>query len=227
MSTSPIVIILQTWERTEYALATIAAARRNLVYDGPLVWFVTDDGSRREHLDAVMTALGDASVAGLHSAREGYGACANAAWWAACQVSHLTLWLEDDWALRGPLDLRPWAALLEGRADIGMVRSGHLNEFMRGTTTAHEGRMYWKLDHVSAHPGTPIFTGHPSLRHIRYRDAYGEYPVMLPPGETELHYNLAYERLPGPAIVWPCDLGIWGAWDHIGGVKTENWQVAP
>ena len=41
----PIVIVLQTWERTDCALRTIAAARQYLRYPD-VRWYVADDGSR-------------------------------------------------------------------------------------------------------------------------------------------------------------------------------------
>src|SRR6476469_7538907 len=100
----PITVILQTYKRTDVALRTIVAARRNLRYGGLLRWYVADDGSPSAHVDAVLEAVGG-HLWGYHSQRRGYGANANAAWDAADQASVLTLWLEDDWELRQPLDL--------------------------------------------------------------------------------------------------------------------------
>jgi hypothetical protein len=77
--TEPITIILQTFKRTDVALRTIVAARQYLHYPD-LRWYVADDGSPREHVDAVIEALGDAPIIGLHTERRGYGANANTAW---------------------------------------------------------------------------------------------------------------------------------------------------
>ena len=164
----PIIVVLQTWERTDVALRTIAAAKTYLRYGGDLLWYVADDGSRPEHYEAVLAAVG--TVWGAHSVRRGYGANCNAAWAAANQRSALTLWLEDDWELRQPLDLYPYACLLMETAEIGLVRLGCLNLDIRGRTWAHGGLVYWKLDREPHIPGTPVFTGHPSLRHRRYRE---------------------------------------------------------
>ena len=218
----PIVIIFQTWERTDVALRTITAARAHLRYPD-LRWYVADDGSRPGHVAAVGEALDGAHVIGWHSERLGYGATANRAVAAAEQVSDLLLFLEDDWELREPLDLWQYAALLMESAEIGMVRLGNLNLDIRGRTWAHGGNVYWKLDREPHIEGTPVFTGHPSLRHRRYHQAYGDYPEGLIPGDTELAY--AYQFRLGapdaPAIVWPADYPASGYFGHIGQVKTE------
>ena len=66
------------------------------------------------------------------------------------------------------------------------------------------------------------FTGHPSLRHARYRAAYGDYPVGLGPGDTELAYAYQYRVGDGPRIVWPQGYPTGGLFGHIGEVKTET-----
>lgn len=219
----PIVIILQTYRRTDVALRTVAAARAFLRYP-ELYWYVADDGSPAAHVDAVLAALGDASVAGWHTQRRGYGGNANAAWDVAGKVGALTLWLEDDWELRAPLDLYPYAALLMEREDVAMVRLGYLNPGLRAQSIAHgpHHQMYWAFDREPAHGHEIVFTGHPSLRHRRYREAYGDYPTRLPPGETELAYAYRFRIGSGPAIVWPADYPPGGMFHHIGSVKTED-----
>jgi GT2 family glycosyltransferase len=219
----PITIILQTWQRTDCAVRTIRAAREHLRYPD-LRWYVADDGSRPEHVDVVLAELADAPLVGWHSERLGYGATANRAIAAAEQIGVLYLFLEDDWALSQPLDLWPYAALLMERDEIGMVRLGVLNLDIRGRTWGHSGRLYWTLDKAPHLEGTPVFTGHPSLRHRRYREAYGEYPTGLGPGDTELAYAYQYRVGPpdAPGIVWPADYPSWGLFSHIGEVKTET-----
>lgn len=221
--TEPIVIILQTFKRTDVALRTIAAARANLRYGGNLLWYVADDGSPREHVETVLEAVGG-DLWGWHSERLYYGGNCNRAWAAANEHSALTFWLEDDWELQQPLDLYPYAALLMESHEVGMVRLGNLNLDMRARTWAHGGHVYWKLDREPHIEGTPVFAGHPSLRHRRYLDAYGYYPVIPNPGETELAY--AYQFRQGspdaPGIVWPADIGSGNLFGHIGSVKTET-----
>lgn len=219
----PITVILQTFKRTDCALRTIAAARRNLIYGGDLRWYVADDGSPPEHVAAVLEAVGG-DLLHYHSARRGYGANANVAWDAVNQVSALTFWLEDDWELRKPLDLYAYACLLMETHEVGMVRLGALNLDMRGRSWAHGGLVYWKLDREPHIEGTPVFTGHPSLRHRRYREVYGPYPEGLAPGDTELAYAYQFRWAPqdAPAIVWPADYPPQGYFGHIGSIKTET-----
>lgn len=217
----PIVIILQTYKRTECALRTIRAARTFLRYP-ELYWYVADDGSPDAHVDAVVAAA--SPIAGYHSARRGYGGNANAAWDAADAIGALSFWLEDDWELRAPLDLYQYACLLMESSEIGMVRLGVLNLDIRGRTWAHGGYVYWKLDREPHLEGTPVFTGHPSLRHRRYRQAYGNYPEGLSPGDTELAYAWQYRigSPDAPGIVWPTDYPQQGLFGHIGTQKTED-----
>jgi|ERR1051325_735329 hypothetical protein len=221
--TESIVIVLQTYKRTDYCLRTIAAAREYLRYPD-LRWYVADDGSSEGHVTTVLAALDGAPLVGWHSHRRGYGGNANVAWAAADSIGALTLWLEDDWELRAPLDLYPYAALLMETSEVGMVRLGVLNLDIRARTWAHSGRVYWKLDKEPHIEGTPVFTGHPSLRHKRYRDAYGWYPEGLGPGDTELAYAYQFRmgRQDAPGIVWPADYPSQGLWGHIGEVKTET-----
>lgn len=222
----PIVIILQTYKRTDVALRTIAAACARLAYQGDLHWYVADDGSPAEHVQRVRDELTfqEACVIGHHSERRGYGANCNTAWRMADATSPLTLWLEDDWELTAPLDLTHYADLLIEREEIGMVRLGILNIDIKGRTWGHAGHLYWTLDHIPHHDGTPVFTGHPSLRHVRYRDVYGWYPEGLSPGDTELAYAYQYRigAAAGPAILWPVDYPAYGLFGHIGIVKSET-----
>lgn len=219
----PIVVVLLTYARTDYAIRTIVAARQHLRYDGALLWYVADDGSDPQHVRLVQAWLDGVPRLGEHSLRRGYGGNANAAWLQADAVTPLTFWLEDDWELRQDLDLTPYADLLLARPEIGMVRLGVLNLDIRGRTWGHDGRVYWTLDRAPHHEGTPVFTGHPSLRHQRYHDAHGLYPEGLRPGDTELAYAYQFRMSAPetPGIVWPADLPAGGVFGHIGEVKTE------
>lgn len=222
--TTPIVIVLQTYKRTDYALPTIAAACRHLKYAGDLLWYVADDGSPAAHVEAVVSALHQhgANVLGVHSERSYYGGNCNKAFDAVKDTSPLAFWMEDDWVLSRDVDLWPYAALLMEREDIGMVRLGYLNTGIRGQTIGNNGRIYWMLDRQPVESHQLVFAGHPSLRHRRYWDAYGYYPVIANPGETELAYAYQFTVGSGPGIVWPVEWPQWGNFQHIGDVKTET-----
>lgn len=217
----PITIIFQTFRRTDYALATIAAARELLHYQGELRWYVADDGSDLPHWTAVLDALDGIDYPAGHTQRRGYGGNANAAWNAA--ESALTLWLEDDFELRQPLDLTPHAYTLMDCEDVGMVRLGYINGALLETPQTFGGRRYHTLPRYWPDTSFYAFTGHPSLRHIRYRLAYGDYPEGLAPGETELAYAFQYRAAAGgPRIVWPEGYPAEGYFAHIGRIKTED-----
>lgn len=220
----PIVIVLQTYRRTDVALRTIQAAHRHLRYGGDLLWYVADDGSPAEHYDAVLGALSalGATVAGQHSERRGYGGNCNVAWAAADAIGALTFWLEDDWELTRDVDLYPYAALLMERDDIGMVRLGYLGHGITAELDSHGGHLYWLINREPVKGSCYAFTGHPSLRHRRYYYAYGDYPVGHPPGETEVIYAHNYRFGDGPWIAWPAAWPELGYFSHIGTVKTET-----
>lgn len=221
--TAPVIIVLQTFERTEYALPTIAAARKNLRYPD-LRWYIADDSRNTEHGTAVRQALeGEHIIGSHHLPGVTYGENANGAWSGTAEYA-LTFWLEDDWVLTQPLDLYPYACLLMETAEVGMVRLGVLNLDIRGRTWAHGGRVYWKLDREPHLEGTPVFTGHPSLRHRRYLETYGPYPEGLGPGDTELAYAWQFRQgtPDAPGIVWPTEIGAGGLFGHIGKIKSED-----
>ena len=214
----PITIILQTFKRTAYALEAIAAAQQNLHYGGALRWYVADDGSPAEHWFKVMDAMPYGTE--FHSVRRGYGANANAAWEAV--QGELTFWLEDDFVLTQPLDLTPHAyALMESDA-LGVIRLGYIDGTKLEPAQTFAGRRYHTIPREWPDASFYAFTGHPSLRHARYRAAYGDYPVGLGPGDTELMYAYQYRVGSGPLIVWPEGYPTEGTFAHIGAVKTET-----
>ena len=189
---------------------------------------MADDGSPAEHWRAVNDALdaSGAAVIGGHSGRQGYGANANTAWQGTSIYGALTFWLEDDFMLTAPLDLTPHAyALMESEA-LGMVRLGYIDGAMLGPVQAFAGRRYHTLPRAWPDTSFYAFTGHPSLRHARYRAAYGDYPVGLTPGDTELGYAFQYRVGDGPLIVWSEGYPAGGYFAHIGAVKTETMLVS-
>lgn len=223
MSLQPITIVFLTYKRTEYALATIRGIFRHLKYHGDIHWYVADDGSDELHIRSVFDELAkhQANVMGYHSEHISYGAGANKAWRAANELSNLTFWLEDDWELNSDLDLTPYAKVLLDYEDVGMVRLGLLNQYMAGVSVGYGDRLYWRLERVATDNASPVFTGHPSLRHSRYRSMYGEYIENLGPGDTELAYAYRFRiATNGPCILWPAEAGQWGWFGHIGAIKS-------
>lgn len=212
----PILIILLTNGRKDYAIRTVRAACTYMAYPN-LYWYVAS-GRDESCMQAVIDCLHayDAKVWGYHNTTESpsYGKDANIAWDKSIDLTRLTFFLEDDWELRQPLDLRPYADLLMDREEFGMVRLGYLNIGMVGKTMGHAGHLYWWLHRESDE--AYVFTGHPSLRHWRFRHAYGPYTEGLRPGESELAYAWQFRTKPGPGILWPVENGVYGPFGHIG-----------
>lgn len=224
--TEPITVVLLTYERTEVAVRTINAATKHLQYPD-WNWFVADDGSSEEHVDAIMEALENSKrpVIGISHDRVSYGTGANRGVHAAFSYGNLVLMLEDDWELTRDLDLWKYAALLMERSDIGMVRMGYLNAGITGTAVGHQGNLYWALDdHESRTHSCFAFAGHPALMHKRFFDSRGYYPEKWQPGETELHMAWQVSERLEPRIVWPTELGSNGPWGHIGQIQSYEWN---
>ena len=222
MTDMPLVtVVLLTYERTEYALRTIDAMRRNWLYSNT-AWYVSDDGSRVAHIDAVLSALAGLTVWGHRSIRGSYGNSANHGWFASHEHGDLTLFLEDDWDLRAPFDVTPYVQLLSTHDNIGMVRLAHLPSNLNTRSVGYDGRMYLQMLAGQQY----AFSGNPALRHRRAREAWGAYPERLYPGDTELAYDLQVQQRGGPSIVWPLAVGEQGVFGHIGTVQSYKMPEA-
>lgn len=230
MNSLPRVAIgLVTYERTEMALMTIRSTLRNLEYPKENIgWYVADDGSRPEHMQAIMELLEQENqvIIGQHSERlrhEGQENTHHAGMgWNKClglchQWSDFVLWLEDDWDLDEPLVLAPYVDLLQSREDIGICTFRILTVGADLHTEGYAGQMYFRYDRSTQY----AFSGNPYLRHARYTTRYGWFAEDRNPGLMELHqddqYRLAME---GPWIWRPVRISQWGSWKHIGNIKT-------
>lgn len=124
--------------------------------------------------------------------------------------------------LTQPLDLTPHAYALMDSERMGMVRLGYIDGSKIESVQEFAGRRYHTIPRDWPDTSFYAFTGHPSLRHRRYREAYGDYPVGLGPGDTELAYAYQYRVGSGPLIVWPEGYPEQGYFAHIGQIKTET-----
>jgi len=218
-----VAIVLVTYARTEYAVRTAISVKNYLMYDGVTAWYVGDDGSTKEHLEAVTNAIGDSNIVGIHSedfvpGKQWPGKSWNRAWEAAHDWSDYILWLEDDWELSRPLDITPYTILLMENEKIGMIRLGHLAINLNMTSMGHNGIHYMQMWRNMQYG----FSGNPSLRHRRFADAYGPYNESVGPGDAELDYDTKWRNIEGPEIWWPVDLGGWGIFNHIGSEQSYH-----
>lgn len=224
--TRQLAIALITYRRTEYAVRTVRSVQEHLCFDGRVGWYIADDGSPAEHVQAVLTTLAagfgvdHCPVIGMHSERRGPGPNQNAAAAACYAWADQILWLEDDWILPERRDLTAYYDALQDEPSAGVIRLGYLGNGQRAEVDGINGRHYLRM-HRSAQYG---FCGHPQLRHRRWWDAYGPYPG---PGETagqcELALDWSYrfkhvER--ASDVLWPLDIPGWGIFQHIGTEKA-------
>jgi hypothetical protein len=215
-----VVALLVTYKRTELALRTVRGVKAFLDYPRDrLAWHIADDGSPVEHVNALLAECG-AGVTMTNAKRRGVGVSMNLGMAAALKRADYILWLEDDWELERPFDLRSCVKMLAETPDVGMVRLGYLSPGIWGEMIAGAGRLWWKLSKGS----TYTFVGHASLRHRRFHDAYGAYPEGLAPGATELHACGWFNGHEGPTVAVPAWTGEWGPFAHIGGESLKDVQ---
>lgn len=217
MNEWPLVIaLIITFKRTELAIRTIKAVKERLIYPN-LGWHIADDGSPNGHVSALREVIGS-DVPMTDAKRKGAGRSMNLGMRECLLRCSYILWLEDDWELIRPLDLRPCVKLLGQQEGIGMVRLAYLSPGLVGSLIQHSDQLWWCLDKGPQY----TFTGHAALRHAKFCKAYGDYKEGLAPGETELWMCQHFTDTDGPKIAVPADGGIYGYFAHIGGASLAN-----
>jgi hypothetical protein len=185
-----------------------------------LSWHVADDGSGREHQQALMDVIGDMPWTMTDAAQQGgTGYNRNVGLRAAFSRSPYVLHIEDDWKLGHRYNLKPAVCVLREYQDIGMIRLGYIEFGHHAKSVLLCDLVWWELQKDSGHGF--IFAGHPHLLHRRFHGAYGWYPHNLLPGATEAGFADKIIQTAGPKILYP----IWhfcGFFGHIGMVKAEE-----
>lgn len=222
----PIVIaLIITYRRLELALATIRSVREMVVY--PNIGFhIADDGSGAGYIQALLNEIGPSyhtTVSLTAQPSGGVGHNMNLGIETCLERADLWLHLEDDWALREPLDLTPCVELLVDDPNIGMVRLGRLSADLLGRSYSGAGKLWWLLQR-NANPY--IYSGNAALKHRRFHEAYGSYKEGLTPGKTELWYCGQFNaNKEGPGIVWPAWLTYEQTFQHIGDHQSFKWWI--
>ncbi len=234
----PLTILICTYNRVEEIECTVEALANGLTYpEDKLHWLVTDDSSPDNYLVKLKRLK---LFQALHievistPARGGWGKNVN---FGLAHVGTSYLYFsEDDYVLCQPLDLRIGIALLETRANIGLLRyrgvagepvvahqfesdiSAYLPDYQDGAGLP--GRLgYWQLD--SGSPALYLYSHGPHLKRRAFHAYHGPYPEGLPLGETEERFAHAvkdrmkndWQHAPAIAILssW---MSMW--FDHIG-----------
>ncbi len=217
-----VAILIITYRRLTLALEQIRSIKEFLDYP-KLSWHIADDGSGFEYVRELCRAIGpDYEITHTDANRGGVGTNMNHGVNAVLERTDYWLHLEDDWALRYPMDLKPCVQALAENDDIGMIRLGRLTAGIEATTIAMADKMWWKMKKGS---DTYVFTGNAALRHRRFFDAYGPYKEKLTPGRTELTMCDQFNRKQGPSIAWPAWLNIDEMFFHIGDSQSFKYYM--
>jgi glycosyltransferase involved in cell wall biosynthesis len=231
-----ITILLCTFERQDELQRTIDALREHLTYPADrLKWIICDDSSPSNFAGrlAKRAAYHDLNIKVVKTDKNsGWGVNVNNG--LAHVETDLTFFIEDDYVLTQPLDLRIGVALLMEKPFIGMLR-------YRGTAGEHIvlhqmeahienwlpeyrdgigllGRLqYCLLD--SGSPALCIYSHGAHLKRQAFHEFYGLYPEGLRLGATEEAYahnvkNKMKEPNSPPIAILPG--WIINYFDHIG-----------
>jgi len=229
MSLPDVTIAMTTWapagedgyRRSMAVKVTLSSWLRNLHYEGRRRIHIADDGSTLMDYPQMLGHI--VEMRGIQTGepwplefsrgeRHGVGASLNRAFKAGFDRGDLVLYGVDDWMLPEAFDITPWAAFLEEREDVGMIRffphpdlSGHIG-MIPGDQVGH----YLRLDrHHYA------FGHRPALYHRRMIDAYGWFAEDTNAYDCERIYNERFASHGGPDIV----LALPHYWRHIGGTE--------
>lgn len=225
----PLSIALVTYQRTKMALETVRSTCENLGYPKELrSWYVADDGSDKNHFEAILNLLEQMGerVLGSHSERirpvgHADSFYAGMGWNKALGICHqnsdYVLFLEDDWRLANKLPIWFYVELLQEREDIGMVSFRILSVENDVRIKGWQGSLFMEYLRSTQYS----YSGNPNLRHARFTKHYGWFHEERSPGEIELDLDSRYRMMmDGPKIWRPLDISPWGAWDHIGTEKS-------
>lgn len=223
-----VCINLLTKNRTEYMVPCVKKALDNLKYEGRLVWYISDGGSEKSHLDKMDEIIPRELILGRHSRLSSPGESWNFGLKEIFKSVDIYLRLEDDYVLKDYLDITVWVKLLITQPAIGMVRLGQIVKFQDFGTAGY--KTYTNVGYteeiylVSGKQNSYAYSGHPCLIHKRLHDEFGYFEEGITPGEVEVKFDDAVRQKLFPSIVFPWDMGkygTWGIWDHIGKEKSE------
>jgi len=223
MTDLPILAILVTTYippngavRLEAMERTIRSWREHLKYEGEMHIHIADDGSSIVPGKGFWDSLvGDwACMSFSRQEHRGVGASLNTGWAACHEITPITLYAVDDWALMADLDITGWVRLLLEDDSVGCIRLGTPHPHMRGgvlRTFAQGWTISW--DRSAFYWGM-----RPALYHRRFVDTYGPVVERISALEAERLYNEHICASQGPSI----ELVILHPWQHLWSIEMAD-----
>lgn len=218
-----VTILMTTYLRTGCAIKTIQGLKQNLLWP-QINWWISDDGSPREHTQAIVNEIGPSyNIQLFNSERRGVGFGMNYCLRKIYEKTSLVFLTEDDWFLDKPLDLRPYVNLLTNHPEYGLVRFGYMCADLLLYVISEENKLLYR---VEPNLQTYRYVGHPKLVASRFFEYYGWFDEGIPPGLTELAMcGRVNSKQPGPHIVIPADYSCYGAFSHLGSTSLADTPV--
>jgi len=215
----PVVgIMVVTYDRPDEIRRVIVALEKYLKYEGRIIWYLADDGSPGKYVLDIQHDFPKLNFRVSITKRLGWGANVNKCMQMIGE-KHIFL-CEDDYVALYPLDINKGVALLDSKANIGLVRydglAGHrLNLAIEEVDTSLGVLQY--LEILKNSRGLNVYSNRPHLKHKKFHRAYGEYAMGKPLGETESSFaHRVKDKLEsGPKLV-TLETGITRAFNHIG-----------
>ena len=218
MNFPDISVLIVTYNRPQEIRETLRALREHLRYSGIVHWHVCDDGSPAGYLDNLKADFPALALCTTVTPRRGWGANVNTG--LKSIPEHFTFLCEDDYVAQRPLDLNQGVALLASNTKLGLVRydglAGHdLMLHVEECKTGMGALTYLRL--LGESKALNLYSNRPHLKHLRFHQQYGEYPMGKPLGITEESYaHKVKDRYgSGPGIACLPD-GVALAFKHIG-----------
>jgi glycosyltransferase involved in cell wall biosynthesis len=221
---SKVVAVLLTYNRREYAEATIKS-----VTPKPHL-HISDDGSPDGYvraLEKVAKQAGAPAVSYSYTLRDqgrsSYGNSFNLASQLTHNIADYLVMLEDDWQLLKPLNLVEYVQDLEAVPEIDCIRLGYLSwtQPIGGRLVCGPNHKYLLIDPASPEPH--VFAGHPRLERVSYQRAVGPWPEGVDPNQTE--FLVSHMPRARQGVAWPLGLDAregYGLFAHIGTLRARD-----
>jgi len=212
-----VAVQIITYDRPGEIRRVIVALEKYLQYEGKLIWYLADDGSPGNYILDIQHDFPKLNFRVSVTNRLGWGANVNK---CMQMIGEKYIFLcEDDYIALQPLDVNKGVALLDSKANIGLVRydglAGHRLNLAIEEVDTHLGVLQY-LEILKNSRGLNVYSNRPHLKSAKFHRAYSNYPMGKPLGQTEEAFaHRVKDILAGPKLV-TLENGIVRAFDHIG-----------